>query len=166
LNTGRGQSGINRAKTGRQTIGVSRRARPIVGYTTVILNVWVSIRADNVSSTGGQGQRAAAVKQGPRWGVRSIYAATEAQGFRDPPGSNDRTTPFPPSIFVVKKDTLQNKRRAFKGLLTAMMEASSGKGNKELSPVDPKNLRIAHPEVVESLRGRRHAELSYFTEGS
>ena len=47
---------------------------------------------------------------------------------------------------------LQTKRRAFKSLLTAMMEASERhKSNKELSlRLIRKHLRMQNPEVVEA----------------
>ncbi|HYA27765.1 MAG TPA: hypothetical protein VEI95_03040, partial [Acidobacteriota bacterium] len=74
------------------------------------------------------------------------------KGFRDLAKLERPDYPFPPSIFVVKKDFLQSKRRALKSMLTAMMEASERqKGNKELSlTLIRKYLRIENAEVAEA----------------
>jgi ABC-type nitrate/sulfonate/bicarbonate transport system substrate-binding protein len=74
------------------------------------------------------------------------------KGFRDLAKLERPDYPFPPSIFVVKKDFLQSKRRALKSMLAAMMEASERqKSSKELSlRLIRKNLRIQNPEVVEA----------------
>ena len=74
------------------------------------------------------------------------------KGFRDLAKLERPDYPFPPSIFVVKKDFLQTKRRALKAMLAAMREASERqKSNKELSlRLIRKHLRIQNPEVVEA----------------
>jgi len=103
----------------------------------------------------GQGQRAAAVETGSTMGSsfnRYYTLQLKRKGFRDLARLERPDYPFPPSIFVAKRDTLQNKRRTFKSLLTAMIEASERhKSNKELSlRLIRKNLRIQNPEVVEA----------------
>ena len=137
-------------------IGVSRPRSADHGYTTVILErMGVDPRKITFLSTGGQGQRAAAVEAGTTMGSsfnRYYTLQLKGKGFRDLARLERPDYPFPPSIFVAKKDTLQSKRRAFKSLLTAMMEASERqKSNKELSlRLIRKNLRIQNPEVVEA----------------
>ena len=137
-------------------IGVSRPRSADHGYTTVILErMGVDPRKVTFLATGGQGQRAAAVEAGTTMGSsfnRYYTLQLKRKGFRDLARLERPDYPFPPSIFVAKKDTLQSKRRAFKSLLTAMMEASERqKSNKELSlRLIRKNLRIQNPEVVEA----------------
>jgi len=137
-------------------IGVSRPRSADHGYTTVILErMGVDPRKISFLATGGQGQRAAAVEAGTTMGSsfnRYYTLQLKRKGFRDLARLERPDYPFPPSIFVAKKDTLQSKRRAFKSLLTAMMEASERqKSNKELSlRLIRKNLRIQNPEVVEA----------------
>src|SRR5512141_240278 len=129
-------------KTGKdlegKTIGVSRPRSADHGYTTLILErMGVDPRKITFLSTGGQGQRATAVEAGTTMGSsfnRYYTLQLKRKGFRDLARLERPDYPFPPSIFVAKKDTLQTRRRAFRSLLTAMMEASERqKGNKELS---------------------------------
>jgi ABC-type nitrate/sulfonate/bicarbonate transport system substrate-binding protein len=139
-----------------KTIGVSRPRSADHGYTTVILErMGVDTRKVTFLSTGGQGQRAAAVEAGTTMGSsfnRYYTLQLKRKGFRDLARLERPDYPFPPSIFVAKKDTLQNKRRAFKAVLTAMMDASERqKSSKEISlRLIRKNLRIQNPEVVEA----------------
>ena len=147
-------------KTGKdlegKTIGVSRPRSADHGYTAVILErMGVDPRKITFLATGGQGSRSAAVEAGTTMGSsfnRYYTLQLKRKGFRDLARLERPDYPFPPSIFVVKKDTLQSKRRAFKALLTAMMEASERqKANKELSlKLIRKNLRIQNPEVAEA----------------
>lgn len=147
-------------KTGKdlegKIIGVSRPRSADHGYTIVILErIGVDPRKITFLSTGGQGQRGAAVEAGTTMGSsfnRYYTLQLKRKGFRDLAKLERPDYPFPPSIFVAKKDTLQSKRRAFKALLTGMMEASERqKSNKELSlRMIRKNLRIQNPEVVEA----------------
>jgi len=147
-------------KTGKdlegKTIGVSRPRSADHGYTTVILErMGIDPRKIAFLSTGGQGQRAAALEAGTTMGSsfnRYYTLQLKRKGFRDLARLERPDYPFPPSIFVAKKDTLQSKRRSFKALLTAMMEASDRqKSNRELSlRLIRKNLRIQNSEVVEA----------------
>lgn len=137
-------------------IGVSRPRSADHGYTAVILErMGVDPKKITFLSTGGQGQRVVAVEAGTTMGSsfnRYYTLQLKRKGFRDLAKLERPDYPFPPSIFVAKKDTIQTKRRAFKSLLTAMMEASERqKANKELSlQLIRKNLRIQNPEVVEA----------------
>jgi hypothetical protein len=67
---------------------------------------------------------------------------------------------------VVKKDALQNKRKALKSMLASIMEASERQKNgKNLSvQLIRKYLRLENPEVIETAYqdGRYHPELSVF----
>ena len=139
-----------------KAIGVSRPRSADHGYTTVILErLGVDSRKITFLSIGGQGSRSAAVEAGNTMGSsfnRYYTLQLKRKGFRDLAKLERPDYPFPPSIFVVKKDFLQTKRRALKAMLAAMMEASERqKSNKELSlRLIRKHLRIQNPEVVEA----------------
>ncbi len=139
-----------------KAIGVSRPRSADHGYTTVILErLGVDPRRITFLSTGGQGSRSAAVEAGTTLGSsfnRYYTLQLKRKGFRDLAKLERPDYPFPPSIFVVKKDFMQSKRRALKSMLTAMMEASERqKGNKELSlRLIRKYLRIQNPDVAEA----------------
>jgi NitT/TauT family transport system substrate-binding protein len=139
-----------------KTIGVSRPRSADHGYTTLILErLGVDPRRITFLSTGGQASRSAAVESGATSGSsfnRYYTLQLKRKGFRDIARLERPDYPFPPSIFVVKKDILQTKRRALKSLLTAMMESSERqKSNKELClQLIRKYLRLQNPEVVEA----------------
>jgi ABC-type nitrate/sulfonate/bicarbonate transport system substrate-binding protein len=139
-----------------KTIGVSRPRSADHGYTTVILErLGVDPRKITFLSTGGQAGRSAAVEAGTTVGSsfnRYYMLQLKKKGFRDLAKLERPDYPFPPSIFVVKKDLLHSKRRALKSMLVAMMEASERqKTSKELSlRLIRKHLRIQNPEVVEA----------------
>ena len=106
-------------------------------------------------STGGQASRSAAVEAGTTMGSsfnRYYMLQLKRKGFRDLAKLERPDYPFPPSIFVVKKDALQSKRRALKAMLLAMMESSERqKNDKELSvKLIRKNLRLQNPEVIDA----------------
>ena len=139
-----------------KAIGVSRPRSADHGYTMVILErLGIDPRKITFLSTGGQASRSAAVEAGTTLGSsfnRYYTLQLKRKGFRDLAKLERPDYPFPPSIFVVKKEFLQTKRRALKSMLTAMMESSERqKGNKELSlRLIRKYLRIQNPEVVEA----------------
>ena len=139
-----------------KSIGVSRPRSADHGYTTLILErLGVDPRKITFLSTGGQGSRSAAVEAGNTMGSsfnRYYTLQLKRKGFRDLAKLERPDYPFPPSIFVVKKDLLRTKRRALKAMLVAMMEASERqKTSKELSlRLIRKHLRIQNPEVVEA----------------
>jgi hypothetical protein len=60
--------------------------------------------------------------------------------------------PFPPAIFVVKRDSLQTKRSALKTFLLGLIEATKKhKNDKELGlRLIKKHLRLDGPEVIEA----------------
>jgi len=64
----------------------------------------------------------------------------------------ERPDYFSPSALFVRKDSLQNKRKALQSFLVAMMEATERqKRDKELClRLIRKNLRLNDPEVVEA----------------
>ncbi|MGE5219955.1 MAG: hypothetical protein ACM3SP_23380, partial [Chloroflexota bacterium] len=74
------------------------------------------------------------------------------KGFRDLAKLERPDYPFPPSVFVVKKDLLQSRRKALKAMLVGMMEATERqKSNKDLGlQLIRKNLRLQNAEVVEA----------------
>lgn len=139
-----------------KTIGVSRPRSADHGYTMLILErLGVDPRKVTFLSTGGQASRSAAVESGTTNGSsfnRYYTLQLKRKGFRDLAKLERPDYPFPPSIFVVKKDALQSKRRALKSMLAALMEsADRQKSDKELSMrLIRKNLRIQNPEVVEA----------------
>jgi len=139
-----------------KSIGVSRPRSADHGYTTVILErLGIDPRKITFLSTGGQGSRSAAVEAGNTMGSsfnRYYTLQLKRKGFRDLAKLERPDYPFPPSIFVVKKDLLQSKRRALKSMLAAMMEASERqKSSKELSlRLIRKHLRIQNPEIIEA----------------
>lgn len=139
-----------------KSIGVSRPRSADHGYTTLILErLGIDPRKITFLSTGGQASRSAAVEAGNTMASslnRYYTLQLQRKGFRDLAKLERPDYPFPPSIFVVKKDLLQSKRRALKSMLIAMMEASERqKTSKELSlRLIRKHLRIQNPEVVEA----------------
>jgi NitT/TauT family transport system substrate-binding protein len=139
-----------------KTIGVSRPRSADYGYTSLILErQGVDLRKITFLATGGQASRAAAVESGTTVGSsfnRYYTLQLKRQGFRDLAKLERPDYPFPPSIFVVKKDLLQSRRKALKALLVAMMEATERlKSNKELGlELIRKNLRLQNTEVVEA----------------
>ncbi|HWH76585.1 MAG TPA: ABC transporter substrate-binding protein, partial [Candidatus Binatus sp.] len=139
-----------------KSIGVSRPRSADHGYTILILErLGIDPRNITFLATGGQAGRSAAVEAGSTMGSsfnRYYTLQLKRRGFRDLAKLERPDYPFPPSIFVVKKDFLQSKRRALKSMLAAMMEASERqKTSKELSlRLIRKNLRIQNPEVVEA----------------
>ncbi len=139
-----------------KTIGMSRPRSADHGYTILILErLGIDPRKITFLSTGGQASRSAAVEAGTTMGSsfnRYYTLQLKRKGFRDVAKLERPDYPFPPSIFVVKKDALQSKRKALKSMLIAMMESSEQhKINKELSlQLIRKHLRLQNPEVIEA----------------
>jgi len=104
-------------------------------------------------STGGQASRSAAVEAGTTMGARlSLYTLQLKRKGSATSQIGTARLSVPPSIFVVKKDALQSKRKALKAMLLAMMEVSEQhKINKELSlQLIRKHLRLQNPEVIDA----------------
>jgi NitT/TauT family transport system substrate-binding protein len=139
-----------------KTIGMSRPRSADHGYTILILErLGIDPRKVTFLSTGGQASRSAAVEAGTTMGSsfnRYYTLQLKRKGFRDFAKLERPDYPFPPSIFVVKKDALQSKRKTLKSMLLAMMEASEQhKINKELSlQLIRKHLRLQNPEVIDA----------------
>ncbi len=154
-----------------KTIGTSRPRSADHGYTLLILErLGVDARKITFLSTGGQASRSAAVEAGTTVGSsfnRYYMLQLKRKGFRDLAKLERPDYPFPPSIFVVKKDALQNKRKALKSMLLSIMEASERhKSDKELSlRLIRKNLRLENPEVLEAAyQDGMTLSYPYFTE--
>lgn len=152
-------------------IGTSRPRSADHGYTLLILeHLGVDSRKVTFLSTGGQASRSAAVEAGTTVGSsfnRYYMLQLKRKGFRDLAKLERPDYPFPPSIFVVKKDALQNKRKALKSMLLSIMEASEiQKSNKELAVrLIRKNLRLENPEVLEAAyQDGMTLSYPYFTE--
>jgi len=139
-----------------KTLGTSRPRSADHGYTILMLErMGIDPRKITFLSTGGQASRSAAVEAGTTMGSsfnRYYMLQLKHKGFRDLAKLERPDYPFPPSIFVVKKDALQSKRRALKAMLLAMMESSERqKNDKELSvKLIRKNLRLQNPEVIDA----------------
>jgi NitT/TauT family transport system substrate-binding protein len=139
-----------------KTIGVSRPRSADHGYTMLMLErLGVDPRRVTFLATGGQASRTAAVEAGTTSASsfnRYYTLQLKKKGFRDIAKLERPDYPFPPSIFVVKKDALQKKRKALKSMLAAVIEASQRqKSNKELSlQLIRRNLRLQNPEIVEA----------------
>ncbi|MGE5218623.1 MAG: ABC transporter substrate-binding protein, partial [Chloroflexota bacterium] len=91
-----------------KTIGVSRPRSADYGYTSIILErQGVDLRKITFLATGGQASRAAAVESGTTVGSsfnRYYTLQLKRKGFRDLAKLERPDYPFPPSVFVVKKD--------------------------------------------------------------
>jgi ABC-type nitrate/sulfonate/bicarbonate transport system substrate-binding protein len=139
-----------------KSLGTSRPRSADHGYTMLILErLGIDPRKVTFLSTGGQASRIAAVESGTVMGSafnRYYMLQLKRKGFRDLAKLERPDYPFPPSIFVVRKDALQSKRKALKSLLLSMMEASERqKSVKELSvQLIKKYLRLQNPEVIEA----------------
>jgi NitT/TauT family transport system substrate-binding protein len=139
-----------------KALGTSRPRSADHGYTILILErLGIDPRKVTFLSTGGQASRVAAVESGATMGSsfnRYYMLQLKRKGFRDLAKLERPDYPFPPSIFVVRKDALQSKRRALKALLLSMMEASERQtSDKELSvQLIKKYLRLQNPAVTEA----------------
>ena len=139
-----------------KAIGVSRPRSADYGYTSLILErEGLDLRKITFLATGGQASRAAAVESGTTVGSsfnRYYTLQLKHKGFRALAKLERPDYPFPPSIFVIKKDLLQSKRKALKAMLMAMMDATERlKSGKELGvQLIRKNLRLQNPEVVDA----------------
>jgi NitT/TauT family transport system substrate-binding protein len=139
-----------------KAIGISRPRSADYGYTSLILErEGLDLRKITFLATGGQASRAAAVESGTTVGSsfnRYYTLQLKHKGFRALAKLERSDYPFPPSIFVIKKDLRQSKRKALKAMLMAMMDATERlKSGKELGvQLIRKNLRLQNPEVVDA----------------
>ena len=126
------------------------------GYQLVILERnGVDTRRVTFLSAGGQSGRVAAVESGRVMGsvVNRYYALLlKRKGFQPIERLERPDYPFPPAIFVVGRDSLQTKRGALKGFLTALIEGTKKqKNDRELClRLIAKHLRLDNPEVIQA----------------
>ncbi len=139
-----------------KTLATSRVRSADHGYMIVILErLGIDPRRITFISAGGQAGRAAAVESGSASGsVFNRYHTLQLKrkGFRDIAKLERPDYPFPPSVIVVRKDTLQTKRKGLKALLTGMIQsAEKQKTDKEFClRLIRKNLRLQNTEVIEA----------------
>jgi NitT/TauT family transport system substrate-binding protein len=139
-----------------KTLATSRPKSADHGYIIAILERFgVDPRRVTFLSAGGQGGRLAAVQSGRVSGSvfnRYYTLRLKKDGFRDIAKLERPDYPFPPSAVFVRKDALQNKRKALKSFVSALMEATEKqKTDKELClRLIRKNLRLNEPEVVQA----------------
>jgi ABC-type nitrate/sulfonate/bicarbonate transport system substrate-binding protein len=139
-----------------KVLATSRPKSADHGYQLVILERnGVDTRRVTFLSAGGQSGRVAAVESGRVMGsvVNRYYALLlKRKGFQPIERLERPDYPFPPAIFVVGRDSLQTKRAALKGFLTALIEATKKqKSDKELClRLIAKHLRLDNPEVIEA----------------
>ena len=139
-----------------KVLGVSRPKSADHGYALTILERnGVDSRRVTFLSTGGQAGRVAAIESGRVMGsvVNRYYALMlRRKGFRSIERLERSDYPFPPSIFVVARESLQTKRLALRSFLTALIEATKRqKNDKELGlRLIRKNLRLDNSEIVET----------------
>jgi len=139
-----------------KALATSRPKSADHGYQLAILERnGVDARRVTFLSAGGQAERVAAVESGKVIGsmVNRYYALMlKNKGFRPIEKLERPDYPFPPAIFVVKRDSLQTKRSALKTFLLGLIEATKKhKNDKELGlRLIKKHLRLDGPEVIEA----------------
>jgi ABC-type nitrate/sulfonate/bicarbonate transport system substrate-binding protein len=139
-----------------KALATSRPKSADHGYQLAILERnGVDARRVTFLSAGGQAERVAAVESGKVMGsmVNRYYALMlKNKGFRPIEKLERPDYPFPPAIFVVKRDSLQTKRTALKTFLLGLIEATKKhKNDKELGlRLIKKHLRLERPEVLEA----------------
>jgi ABC-type nitrate/sulfonate/bicarbonate transport system substrate-binding protein len=139
-----------------KVLATSRPKSADHGYALTILERnGVDGRRVTFLSAGGQAGRVAAIESGRVMGsvVNRYYALIlSRKGFRSIERLERSDYPFPPSIFVVARESLQAKRAALRAFLTGLIEATKrGKNDKELGlRLIRKNLRLDNPEIVET----------------
>lgn len=139
-----------------KVLATSRPKSADHGYQLVILERnGVDTRRVTFLSAGGQSGRVAAVESGRVMGsvVNRYYALLlKRKGFQPIERLERQDYPFPPAIFVVGRDSLQTKRAALKGFLTALIEGTKKqKSDKELClRLIAKHLRLDNPEVIQA----------------
>jgi ABC-type nitrate/sulfonate/bicarbonate transport system substrate-binding protein len=139
-----------------KVLATSRPKSADHGYALTILERnGVDSRRVTFLSAGGQAGRVAAIESGRVMGsvVNRYYALIlRKKGFRSIERLERSDYPFPPSIFVVARESLQTKRSALRAFLTALIEATKRlKNDKELGlRLIRKNLRLDNAEIVET----------------
>ena len=139
-----------------KTLATSRPKSADHGYIIAILERFgLDPKRVTFLAAGGQGGRLAAVQSGRVAGSvfnRYYTLRLKKDGYRAIEKLERPDYPFPPSTLFVRKDSLQNKRKALQSFVVALMEATERqKRDKELClQLIRKNLRLNDPEVVEA----------------
>jgi NitT/TauT family transport system substrate-binding protein len=114
-----------------KVLAISRPKSADHGYALIILERnGVDGRRVTFLSTGGQAGRVVAIESGRVMGsvLNRYYALMLARkGFRSIERLERADYPFPPSIFVVARESLQTKRSALRGLLIALIKRRRGR---------------------------------------
>jgi ABC-type nitrate/sulfonate/bicarbonate transport system substrate-binding protein len=141
------------------------------GYQLIILERnGVDTRRVTFLSAGGQSGRVAAMESGRVLGsvVNRYYSLVlQRKGFRPIERLERPDYPFPPSIFVVGRNSLQTKRSALKAFFTGLIDATKRqKSDKELSlRLIRKHLRLDDQEVIDAAyEDGMTVSYPYFTE--
>ena len=126
------------------------------GYAlTMLERNGVDTRRVTFLSTGGQAGRVAAIESGRVMGsvVNRYYALLlRRKGFKSIERLERPDYPFPPSVFVVARESLQTKRAALRNFFIGLIEGTKRlKSDKELSlKLIRKNLRLDNAEIVDA----------------
>ena len=154
-----------------KTLATSRPKSADHGYQLAILERYgVDPRRVTFLSAGGQSGRVIAVESGKVMGtmLNRYYALILGRkGFRLVEKLERPDYPFPPSIYVTGKESLQSKRSVLKAMLIGLIEATKRqKSDKELSlRLIRKELRLNDTEVVEAAyEDGLTSSYPYFTE--
>jgi NitT/TauT family transport system substrate-binding protein len=141
------------------------------GYQLIILERnGVDTRRVTFLSAGGQSGRVAAMESGRVLGsvVNRYYSLVlQRKGFRPIERLERPDYPFPPSIFVVGRNSRQTKRSALKAFFTGLIDATKRqKSDKELSlRLIRKHLRLDDQEVIDAAyEDGMTVSYPYFTE--
>lgn len=139
-----------------KVVATSRPKSADHGYALTILERnGVDSRRVTFLSAGGQAGRVAAIESGRVMGsvVNRYYALLlNRKGFRSLERLERADYPFPPSIFVVARESTKTKRAALKSFFTALIEATKKlKNDKDLNlRLIRKHLRLDNPEIIET----------------
>ena len=154
-----------------KVLATSRPKSADHGYQLAILERnGVDAKRITFLSAGGQSGRVAAIESGKVMGsvLNRYYALVLRQkGFRLIERLERPDYPFPPSIFVVGRESLQTKRTVLKAFLTGLIQATKRqKQDKELClRLIRKHLRLDFAEVIEAAyEDGLTASYPYFTE--
>jgi NitT/TauT family transport system substrate-binding protein len=154
-----------------KVLATSRPKSADHGYQLIILERnGVDTRRVTFLSAGGQSGRVAAMESGRVLGsvVNRYYSLVlQRKGFRPIERLERPDYPFPPSIFVVGRNSRQTKRSALKAFFTGLIDATKRqKSDKELSlRLIRKHLRLDDQEVIDAAyEDGMTVSYPYFTE--
>jgi len=154
-----------------KTLATSRPKSADHGYQLTILERnGVDTKRVTFLSAGGQSGRVAAVESGKVMGslLNRYYALVlQRKGFRLIEKLERPDYPFPPSIFVVGRESLQTRRAVLKAFLSSLIEATKRqKRDKELClRLIRKELRLDGADIIEAAyEDGLTSSYPYFTE--